>query len=89
MEGKFLEENPFGLAVIASSEAKGDTEKLRLLTAARAKVERDYLTENFKVDDKRIKTIGLGKDKTSETSKLTILVYAPSGRSPDSSPTGR
>jgi outer membrane protein OmpA-like peptidoglycan-associated protein len=87
--GKFLEENSFGLAVIASSEAKGDTEKLRLLTAARAKVVRDYLTENFKVDDKRIKTIGLGKDKTSETSKLTILVYAPSGRSSASSPTGR
>ena len=87
--GKFLENNPFGLAVIASSEAKGDTNKLRVLTAARAKVVRDYLTENFKVDDKRIKTIGLGKDKTNETSKLTILVYAPSGRSPASSPTGR
>jgi outer membrane protein OmpA-like peptidoglycan-associated protein len=87
--GKFLEENSFGLAVIAASEAKGDSEKLRLLTAARAKVVRDYLTENFKVDDKRIKTIGLGKDKTNETSKLTILVYAPSGRSPASSPTGR
>jgi outer membrane protein OmpA-like peptidoglycan-associated protein len=86
--GKFLEENSFGLAVIASSEAKGDSEKLRLLTAARAKVVRDYLTENFKVDDKRIKTIGLGKDKTNETSKLTILVYPPSGRSPGSSPTG-
>jgi outer membrane protein OmpA-like peptidoglycan-associated protein len=87
--GKYLEENPFGLAVIASSEAKGDTEKLRLLTAARAKVVRDYLTENFKVDDKRIKTIGLGKDKTNETSKLTILVYPPSGRSPGSSPAGK
>jgi outer membrane protein OmpA-like peptidoglycan-associated protein len=87
--GKFLENNPFGLAVIASSEAKGDTDNLRVLTAARAKVVRDYLTENFKVDDKRIKTIGLGKDKTNETSKLTILVYAPTGRSPASSPTGR
>ena len=87
--GKFLEENPFALAVVASSEAKGDTEKLRVLTAARAKVVRDYLTENFKLDDKRIKTIGLGKNKTNETSRLTILVYAPSARSPASSPTGR
>jgi outer membrane protein OmpA-like peptidoglycan-associated protein len=85
--GKFLEENPFGLAVIASSSAKGDTEKLRVLTAARAKVVRDYLTENFKVDDKRIKTIGLGKDKASETSKLTIFVYPPNSRS-SASPTG-
>jgi hypothetical protein len=59
-----------------------------MLTAARAKVVRDYLTENFKLDDKRIKTIGLGKDKTGETSKLTILVYAPSGRSADSSSSG-
>ena len=87
--GKFLEVNQFGLAVVASSEAKGDTEKLRVLTAARAKVVRDYLTENFKLDDKRVKTIGLGKDKTGEASKLTILVYPPSGRPPGSSPTGR
>jgi hypothetical protein len=60
-----------------------------MLTAARAKVVRDYLTENFKLDDKRVKTIGLGKDKTGEASKLTILVYPPPGRSPDSPPTGR
>ena len=33
--GKFLEANPFGLAVVASSEAKGDSDKLRVLTAAR------------------------------------------------------
>jgi len=87
--GKFLEANPFGLAVVASSEAKGDTDKLRVLTAARAKVVRDYLTENFKLDDKRVKTIGLGKDKAGEASKLTIFVYPPSGRSPGSSPSGR
>jgi outer membrane protein OmpA-like peptidoglycan-associated protein len=86
--GKFLENNPFGLAVIASSEAKGDTDKLRVLTAARAKVVRDYLTENFKLDDKRVKTIGLGKDKKSETPKLTILIYPPPGRATGSSSTG-
>ena len=86
--GKFLEENPFDLVVIASSAAKGDAEKDRVLTAARAKVVRDYLIENFWLDDKRIKFIVLGKDKASETSKLTILVYAPTGRSAASSPTG-
>jgi outer membrane protein OmpA-like peptidoglycan-associated protein len=86
--GKFLEANPFGLAVVASSEVKGDTDKVRVLTAARAKVVRDYLTGNFKVDDKRVKTIGLGKDKTGEASKLTILVYPRSDRSPGSSPSG-
>jgi len=86
--GQFLEENPFGLAVIASSEGKGDSEKLGVLTAARAKVVRDYLIEKFKVDDKRIKIIGLGKDKASETSRLMIFVYPPTGRSPASSPSG-
>lgn len=86
--GKFLEENSFGLAVVASSEAKGDTEKLRMLTAARAKVVRDYLTENFKLDDKRVKIIGLGKDKTGEASKLTIFVYPPTGPPQRSSPSG-
>ncbi len=82
--GKYLEENPFGLAVVAASEARGDTDKARVLTQARAKVVRDYLTENFKLDDKRLKTIGLGKTKeAAESSKLAILVYlaGPSARS--------
>jgi len=82
--GKYLEENQFGLAVVASSEARGDTDKARLLTQARAKVVRDYLTENFKVDDKHLKTIGLGKTKdAADSSKLAILVYpaSPSVRS--------
>jgi outer membrane protein OmpA-like peptidoglycan-associated protein len=79
--GKYLEENPFGLAIVASSEAKGDTDKVRLLTAARAKVIRDYLTQNFKLDDKRIKTISLGKtQEADELSKVVILVYPPNPR---------
>jgi len=88
--GRFLEENPFGLAVVASSEAKGDTEKLRMLTEARAKVVREYLTQNFKLDDKRVKTIGLGKTKkVDESSKLLILVYPPASPAQRSSPSGR
>jgi outer membrane protein OmpA-like peptidoglycan-associated protein len=74
--GKYLEENPFGLAIVASSEATGDTDKARRLTQARAKVVRDYLTENFKVDDKRLKTIGLAKTKeAADSSKIAILIY--------------
>jgi outer membrane protein OmpA-like peptidoglycan-associated protein len=74
--GKYLEENPFGLAVVASSESKGDTDKARVLTEARAKVVRDYLAQNFKLEDKRLKTIGLGKTKdTADSSKLVILIY--------------
>jgi outer membrane protein OmpA-like peptidoglycan-associated protein len=76
--GKYLEENPFGLAVVASSESKGDTDKVRLLTEARAKVVRDYLAQSFKLEDKRLKTIGLGKTQgAADSSKLVILVYPP------------
>jgi len=75
--GKYLEENPFGLAVISDAEAKGDTAKDRVLSEARAKVIRDYLTANFRVDDKRIKTMGLGKSQEGEEgSRVEILVYS-------------
>jgi len=81
--GKFLQENQFGLAVVASSAATGDTVKDRLLTKARAKVVRDYLVQNFKVDDTRIKIIGLGKSKQAgDTAKVQILVYAAKSAAP-------
>jgi len=74
--GKFLEGNKFGLAVVASTETVGDTEKDRVLTQARAKVVRDYLAQNFRLDDTRIKTIGLGKSKEAgDSSKVQILIY--------------
>lgn len=77
--GRYLEGNPFGLAVIAASAVKGDSDKDHVLTEARAKAARDYLVQNFKIDDKRVKTIGLGKAKNDdETSKLEILIYAAS-----------
>jgi hypothetical protein len=35
--------------------------------------------QNFKIDDKRVKTIGLGKsDEIGGTSQLQILVFPPS-----------
>lgn len=74
--GKFLEQNKFSLAVVATSDEVGDSEKDRILTQARAKVVRDYLVENFKFDDTRVKIMGLGKSsKAGETSKVEILVY--------------
>ena len=75
--GKYLEQTTFGLVVVASSAGmKGDSEKDRVLTEARAMVVRDYLVKNFKVDDTRIKTIGLGKTETAnEEPKIDILVY--------------
>jgi outer membrane protein OmpA-like peptidoglycan-associated protein len=88
--GKYLEENRFALSVIACSDEKGDSDKLRLLTEARAKVVRDYLTQNFTLDDKRVKTIGLGKTKSAdESGKLVVLVYPPAGPAAQrSSPSG-
>jgi outer membrane protein OmpA-like peptidoglycan-associated protein len=39
-------------------------------------VVRDYLVQNFRIDDTRIKTIGLGKSNAAgAASKVQILVY--------------
>lgn len=74
--GKFLEENKFDLAVVVASETMGDTQKDRVLTEARAKVIRDFLVQNFRLDDTRIKTKGLGKTKEEGyTGKVRIIVY--------------
>jgi phospholipid/cholesterol/gamma-HCH transport system substrate-binding protein len=92
--GRFLEENKFGLAVVtASAGVKGDADKDRVLTQARTMVVRDYLINNFRLDDTRIKTIGLGKARDNDDdSKLKIIVY-PAGSnapaSPSQSPGGR
>jgi outer membrane protein OmpA-like peptidoglycan-associated protein len=72
--GKFLEQNKFRLAVVACSAEAGDSQKDIVLTEARAKVVRDYLVQNFKFDDTRVKVIGLGK--SGATDKTEILVYS-------------
>src|SRR5437899_6860307 len=75
--GNYLQSNPFGLAVIAAyTDMKGDTEKDRLLSEARSMVARDYLVKNFKLQDTKIKTIGLGKsDKAPDGGSIEILIY--------------
>lgn len=82
--GKFLEGNQYGLVVVtAASGPKGESEKAMELTEARSAVVREYLANNFAVDDKRIKTLGLGKSQESgEAGKLAILVYPPGTKSP-------
>ena len=55
---------------------KGDSEENRTLTQARAMVVRDYIVRNFKLDDTRMKTIGLGKSgDVSEPGRVEILIY--------------
>ena len=75
--GKFLENENYGLAVVtASAGMKGDTDKERKLTQARSMVIREYLVNHFRLDDTRIKTIGLGKSKEVDSNgSVEILVY--------------
>jgi outer membrane protein OmpA-like peptidoglycan-associated protein len=83
--GNFLETNSFGLAVVAvHTDMKGDTEKNRLLTEARAMVVRDYLVQHFKLDDTRIKTMGQGKsaDANALGGGVELLIYPPGTNSP-------
>ena len=77
--GQYLETHPQGLVVIAAyTDMKGDSEKDRTLTQARATVARKYLVEHYRLNDKRIKTLGLGKsDEIGGTSQLHILVFSP------------
>ena len=75
--GHFLENNRIGLAVVvASTGEKGDTDKSRVLSEARAMVVREYLAEHFRVDDTRIKTFALGKTgRAGESPKVEIVSY--------------
>lgn len=76
--GAYLQSTPFGLVVAAASTDKGDTDKDRVLTEARATAIRTYLVNNFKLDDTKIKTIGLGKSSTLPGGTgVAILVYPP------------
>jgi len=61
--------------VVAGYADKGDSTQEKTLTEARAMVVRDYLVKNFKMDDTRVKTIGLGKSPDAEGTGVTVLVY--------------
>jgi phospholipid/cholesterol/gamma-HCH transport system substrate-binding protein len=80
--GAWLQENKFGLAVVATSTGmKGDADKDKQLSEARAAVVRDYLTKNFKFDDTRLKTLGVGKNpEAGDSGKVEILVYPMDGK---------
>jgi phospholipid/cholesterol/gamma-HCH transport system substrate-binding protein len=82
--GKFLQDNKYGLAVVvAYTSMKGDSEKDRVLTEARSMIVRDYLTQNFKLADTRIKTLGLGKvGDATDNGKVEILIYPPGSNVP-------
>ncbi len=84
--GSYLENNAFGVAVVAAREdVKGDSEKNQILAEARAMVVREYLVENFKLDDLRVKTIAFAKSPNVGTNgRVEILVYPVGTKIPDS-----
>jgi phospholipid/cholesterol/gamma-HCH transport system substrate-binding protein len=75
--GQYLQGGKFGEVVItAAAGLKGDSEKDRVTTQAQAMVIRNYLVQNFRLDDARIKTMGLGKSsEAGDAGKIEILVY--------------
>lgn len=75
--GAYLQAQKFSQVVItAATSMKGDSDKDRLTTQAQAVVIRNYLVQNFRLDDTRIKTMGVGKtDDAGESGKIEILVY--------------
>ena len=82
--GIFLQGNPFSLAVVvASTGMKGDADKQKQLSDARAAVVRDYLAKNFKFDDTQLKTLGLGKTtEAGDDGRVEILVYPGGSKTP-------
>jgi len=78
--GEFLVQNQFGFAVVVvSAGMEGDAQKELVLTEARAMVVRDYLVENFGIDDSQLKTLGLGKqaglNMESNWGSIQILIF--------------
>lgn len=75
--GDYLQANRFGLAVVvASTGMKGESGQDKILSEGRATAVRDYLAKNFRLDDTRIKTLGLGKTSDiDDNGKVEILVY--------------
>jgi hypothetical protein len=87
--GRFLERTPFGLAVVvASSGMKGDSAELHTMLQARAWVIRDYLVNNFRMDDTRVKTMELGKGSAapSDLGMVDGLIYPTSVKPPPKPP---
>ena len=55
---------------------KGDSGKNKVLMQARTMVVREYLVQNFKLNDTHLVTIGMGESKESgDSGKIEILIY--------------
>ena len=82
--GTFLQSSPFGLAVVVGyADMKGDAQTEKVLTEARAMVVRDFLVKNFKMDDTRVRTLGIGKSSDTGNPGVSVLVYRTGTVAPD------
>jgi outer membrane protein OmpA-like peptidoglycan-associated protein len=88
--GSLLEREAYDLIVVAAySGVRGETEENLVLTQARAMVVRQHLAEHFKIDDQRIKTIGMGEDPATpdnRAARVAVIVYPPQP-APEEKPT--
>ena len=83
--GTFLQSNQYGLAVVVGyADMKGDAETEKVLTEARAMVVRDYLVKNFKMDDTRVRTLGMGKSSDAGNPGVSVLIYRTGTVAPNS-----
>jgi len=76
--GAYLESNPSGMVVIAAQTSKqGATEDNLKLAQARAMVVRQYLAKKFKLNDSRIKTMGMGEgdEAAGPGGRVAVMVY--------------
>jgi phospholipid/cholesterol/gamma-HCH transport system substrate-binding protein len=82
--GKFLEANAFSMAVVAGySGMKGNSGKNKVLMQARTMVVREYLVQNFKLDDTHMATIGMGESNESgDSGRIELLIYPVGAKAP-------
>jgi phospholipid/cholesterol/gamma-HCH transport system substrate-binding protein len=78
--GEFLASKQFGFAVVVvAAGTEGDTQKELVLTEARAMVVREYLVENFGFDDRQLRTLGIGKQTSTNSDgdwgSVQIIIY--------------
>lgn len=78
--GDYLQNNKFDIAVVlVSTGMKGEADQDRILSEGRATAIHEYLAKNFRLDDTRLKTLGLGKTSdAADEGRVEILVYRPS-----------
>jgi len=81
--GEYIQGANPGLVIIESSTGpRGDSDKDQQLSEERADAVRSYLVDHFKLEDRRLKILGIGK--TEGDASLRILLYneppAPAGK---------